>query len=70
MSNIEPNTRRYLSLEEQETHISWMRTDSHATIYTSDSTQMTRLDRLGKTNPDIYSLLHDKGVGKIRFGLV
>lgn len=49
---------------EQELHISWMRDEEFATIYTSDTTQMTRLDKLCKTNPDMYSLIANTGRGK------
>ena len=53
-----------LSLAEQELHISWMRDEDFATIYTSDTTQMNRLDKLCKTSPDIYSLIASTGVSK------
>lgn len=51
-------------IEEQETHISYMRDESYAKVYTSDSTQMTRLDKLCKTNPDMYKFIEDTGRGK------
>ncbi len=35
-----------LQIEEQETHISWMRGDERAVIYTSDTTMMTKLNKL------------------------
>lgn len=50
---------------EQETHVSYMRDEDYAEIYTSDTTQMTRLDKLYENNPDMYSLLKDTGRGKI-----
>ena len=56
-----------VSLDEQETVIQYNRTDSYATIYTSDSTSMTRLDRLCKTAPEFYECLkvdHDRD-GKV-----
>ena len=53
-----------VGIEEQETHISYMRDESYAKVYTSDSTQMTRLDKLCKTNPDMYKLIEDTGRGK------
>ena len=58
--------RKILSvgIEEQETHISYMRDESFAKVYTSDSTQMTRLDKLCKTNPDMYKLIENTGRGK------
>ena len=43
-----------VSLEEQETVIQFNRTDEHATVYTSDSTMMTKLDRLCKSSPKFY----------------
>lgn len=43
-----------MSLEEQETVIQFNRTDDHATVYTSDSTMMTKLDRLCKSSPKFY----------------
>lgn len=45
-----------VSLAEQETVIQYGREDDHATIYTSDSTRMTKLDRLCKESPEFYSL--------------
>jgi len=44
------------NLEEQETVVQYNRDDKYATIYTSDSTSMTRLDRLCKESPEFYSL--------------
>ena len=35
-----------LSIEEQETHINFMRGDDRATIYTSDTTMMTKFNKL------------------------
>lgn len=35
-----------LMLEEQETHINFSRNDSRAEIYTSDTTMMTKLNKL------------------------
>ena len=51
-------------IDEQELHIHWMRDEDFATIYTSDTTQMTRLDKLCKTSPDMYSLIANTGRGK------
>lgn len=47
----------YVPLEEQETHICFMRNDAHATIYTSDSTVITKLDKLCEAAPDYYKLI-------------
>ncbi len=35
-----------LSVEEQETHINFNRDDERATVYTSDTTMMTKLNKL------------------------
>jgi hypothetical protein len=53
-----------VSIAEQEVCINWMRDEEFATIYTSDTTQMTRLDKLCKTSPDMYSLIANTGRGK------
>ena len=45
-----------ISLEEQETVIQYSRTDKEATIYTSDSTVMTKLDKLCVSAPEYYKL--------------
>ena len=44
-----------VSLEEQEICINSMRDEKFATIYASDSTYTTNLDRLCKESPDTYS---------------
>lgn len=46
-----------LPIAEQETHISYMRDEPFALVYTSDTTQMTRLDKLCTNSPDMYSLI-------------
>ncbi len=61
---LENISSKSLPINEQETHISFMRDESFARIYTSDSTQITRLDKLCKNNPTIYSVLEDTGYGK------
>ena len=38
-----------LQIEEQETHISFMRGDERAIIYTSDTTMMTKFNKLVET---------------------
>ena len=53
-----------VSVSEQEVCINFMRDEPFATIYTSDTTYMTKLDKLCKTSPDMYSLLSDTGRGK------
>lgn len=61
---IEERKNMSVGIEEQETHISYMRDESFAKVYTSDSTQITRLDKLCKANPDMYKLIEDTGRGK------
>lgn len=53
-----------VAIAEQETSILYMRDEEFATIYTSDTTQMTRLDKLCKTSPEMYSLIANTGRGK------
>lgn len=53
-----------VSILEQEVSINFMRDENFATIYTSDTTYMTKLDKLCKTSPDMYSLIADTGRGK------
>lgn len=53
-----------VSISEQEVHINFMRDEDFATIYTSDTTYMTKLDKLCNTSPDMYSLISDTGRGK------
>lgn len=49
---------------EQEICINAMRDEKFATIYASDSTYITKLDKLCKESPDMYSLIQDTGRGK------
>ena len=49
---------------EQEICINAMRDEKFATIYASDSTYITKLDKLCKESPDMYSLIEDTGRGK------
>lgn len=53
-----------LSVAEQEVTISWMRDEDFAKIYASDSTAITRLDKLCRTSPDMYKLVNETSVGK------
>lgn len=64
INNDEDKHISSLSVAEQETNVLFMRDEEFATIYTSDTTQMTRLDKLCKTSPDMYSLIADTGRGK------
>ena len=54
-------------LAEQETHIHFMRTDDYASIYATDKTTITKLDRLCKESPEYYQLIN---VGKLSNGTV
>ena len=49
---------------EQETNVLYMRDEDFAIIYTSDTTQITRLDKLCKDSPALYELVEDTGRGK------
>ena len=53
-----------VSISEQEVCINAVRDEKFATIYASDSTYITKLDKLCKENPDMYSLIEDTGRGK------
>lgn len=61
---VGPQLSNSVSVSEQEVCINFMRDEDHATIYTSDTTYMTKLDKLCRTNPDMYSLIADTGRGK------
>lgn len=54
-----------VSIEEQELHINASRDEKFAKIYASDSTYITKLDKLCKESPEMYSLVDDTGRGKI-----
>ena len=60
----EPKSLNSVSISEQEVCINFMRDQDFATIYTSDSTYITKLDKLCKSSPDMYSVLSDTGRGK------
>lgn len=57
--------------DEQETVVNYSRSDKYMSVYTSDSTQMTKLDKKVKNYPDTWSIneiIKDKDgnvVGKI-----
>ena len=44
-----------IALDEMETTISFSRTRAHAEVWTSDTTMYTRLDKLCKENPAMYT---------------
>lgn len=60
----EKKEKKYtLAINEQETHISYMRDQPFAMIYTSDSTQITKFNRLCKNSPDMYQLIEEGSMG-------
>lgn len=62
---VEKSTKQQgLSTIEQEVSINFMRTDDHAMVYVSDTTYMTKLDKLCESSPEYYSLIADNGIGK------
>lgn len=52
-----------LPVSEQECVISFMRDEDFATVYTSDSTMITKLDKLCKNSPEYYSLVEKNKYG-------
>ena len=58
------SNRKLVPVYEQETHISYMRDEQFAKVYTSDITQMTRYDKLCKQYPDMWSCVSDDGYSK------
>lgn len=48
-----------LAIEEQETCINFMRDQDFAIEYTSDSTEITLMDRLCKNNPEQYQCIEE-----------
>lgn len=63
-NEIQKNLADTVSISEQEVCINFMRDEDFATIYTSDTTYMTKLDKLCNLSPDMYSLTADTGRGK------
>lgn len=59
------NNKMTVPVNEQETHVYYMRDEKFAKVYTSDSTQITRFDKLCKTSPDMYMLIEDTSRGKM-----
>lgn len=53
-----------VSIQEQDTAISFMRDEDFAIEYTSDSTEMTIMNKLCKNSPAHYQLIADTGRGK------
>lgn len=65
VSIIQRQINNSVSIAEQETNVIFMRDENFATVYTSDSTQITRLDKLCVTSPEYYTCMSDTGRGKI-----
>ena len=53
-----------IPVTEQETTISFNRDSDTAFIWTSDSTVMTKLDKLVESNPDCWQLTRTDRIGK------
>ena len=58
------NNKKSVPIYEQETHISYMRDESFAKVYTSDTTQMTKFDKRCKDFPDMWKCVSDDGYSK------
>ena len=58
------NGRKSVPVYEQETHISYMRDEQFAKVYTSDTTQMTKFDKRCKDFPDMWQCVADDGYCK------
>lgn len=52
-----------LPISEQECVISFMRDEDFAIVYASDSTMITKLDKLCKNSPEYYSLIEETKYG-------
>ena len=61
MESVQRNSVPY---GEQETHISFMRDEQTAKIYTTDSTQITRFDKMCKRSPKMWKCIADNGYGR------
>lgn len=53
-----------LPIYEQEVSIGWMRDEDFAVIYASDTTAITKLDKLCKNSPDMYQVIEETKVAK------
>lgn len=58
------NGRKSVPVYEQETHISYMRDEQFAKVYTSDTTQMTKFDKRCKDFPDMWMCVSNDGYSK------
>ena len=53
-----------LSISEQEVHINATRDEDYATIYCSDKTWITKMDKLASKSPDMFELVDENEVSK------
>ena len=53
-----------LNIDEQELHISASRTEDYATAYCSDTTWITKFDKLVKKSPDLFKVVAETDYGK------
>lgn len=53
-----------LSIEEQELHISASRDEDFATAYCSDTTWITKMDKLVAKSPDLFEVVAESDWGK------
>lgn len=53
-----------IPVTEQETTVSFSRDSDTASVWTSDSTVMTKLDKLVESNPECWQLTRTDKVGK------
>lgn len=53
-----------LSVEEQELHINASRDSDFAEAYVSDTTWITKMDKLVKKSPDLFSVVKESDWGK------
>lgn len=53
-----------LSLEEQELHINAFRDEDFATAYCSDTTWITKMDKLVAKSPDLFEVVAETDWGK------
>lgn len=51
-------------INEQETTVNFMRNEDFASIYSSDSTMITKLDKLCAESPEYYSCVEETTAGK------
>ena len=53
-----------LSIEEQELCINAMRDEDFATVYCSDRTWITKMDKLVEKSPDLFEVIAETDYGK------